>query len=378
MTSGARALLRAGLRVAAQDPALILWYAHNRVRGGLLPLERAVSDGRSLPPRFVTLKPTLRCNLRCDFCRFGANGEVFGKRDWMEIEDWKRVIDEIAPFGPYLCLTGGEPTLYPHLAELIAHIKSRGLRCVLTTNGTLLEQRAEALMEAPPDAMILSLDGPEEIHDSVRKVSGAYERALRGTQRLAALRKGESAPYLIVNAAITGHTYESALRMVEVAREFGAFALNFQHFWFMTRPMVETHNARWGDCFPLDFDRIGGTATDGVDTDRLYNTIHELKRGDFGLPITFYPELDREEMRTYYGEPEAFTHRTTPSCAWISTDILPNGDVSPCFELVCGNVLRQSFTAIWNSDSFRHHRRRLTSAGPYPVCARCCAYFRED
>lgn len=377
ITPGARRSLQFGLQIAAQDPALLLWYLQNRLRSGLLPLERALGDGRSRPPGFVTLKPTLRCNLRCEFCRFVSNGDVFGKRDWLELDDWKRVIDEIAPYGPYLCLTGGEPTMYPHLPELLAHINRHRLRSVLTTNGTMLEARAEALVEAPPTVVILSLDGPRPVHDAVRKVPGTFERALRGTRKLLALRKRADAPRLVINTAITGHTYESALEMVEVAREFGAFALNFQHFWFMTRPMVDTHNARWGDCFPLDFDRIGGTATEGVDTDRLFETIQRLKREDFGLPILFYPELNREELRLYYGEPERFTHHAPPSCAWISTDILPNGDVSPCFELVAGNVLRQPFSEIWNSEPFRAHRRRLTE-GPYPICARCCAYFRRD
>ena len=378
MYPSTRHTLRAGLRMAAQQPSLLLWYLQNRVRSGLLPLEQRRADGTALPPRFVTLKPTLRCNLRCEFCRFVANGDVFGKRDWLEIDDWRRVIDEVAPYRPYICLTGGEPTLYPHLPELIAHIKQRGLICALTTNGTMLAQRAEALLAAPPDTIILSLDGPRDLHDQVRGANGAYDRALRGVRELARLRKGEGPPYLILNAAITGHTYETARRMVEEARTFGAFALNFQHFWFLTRPMVEAHNARWGDCFPLEYERVGGTATFGVDTDRLFETIQALRREDFGLPILFYPELTREEMRIYYGEPERFTHRQTPACAWISTDILPNGDVSPCFELVCGNVLRQPFQEIWESESFRAHRRRLSTEGPYPVCARCCAYFRHD
>jgi sulfatase maturation enzyme AslB (radical SAM superfamily) len=235
---------RAVLTIAAQQPSMVLWYLQSKLRGALLPLERALGDGRSRPPRFVTLKPTLRCNLRCEFCRFVANGDVFGKRDWLELSDWKRVIDEIAPYRPYLCLTGGEPTMYPHLAELLAHINRHGLRSVLTTNGTLLEQRAEALMASPPGLVILSLDGPREVHDAVRRQSGTFDRALRGVRALQRLRKREHVPYLVINTAITGHTYESALEMVEVAREFGAFALNFQHFWFMTRPMVDAHNVR--------------------------------------------------------------------------------------------------------------------------------------
>ena len=179
-----------------------------------------LSTGYSLAPRFITLKPTLRCNLRCEFCRFVANGDVFGKRDWLEIEDWERIIDEIAPFQPYICLTGGEPTMYPQIARLIARIKQRGLTCVMTTNGTMLEARAEELMESPPDVLILSIDGPREVHDQVRMVDGTFDRAMRGVRKLQRLQqeRGQHSPYLIINSAITGRTYENTLEMIEVAK----------------------------------------------------------------------------------------------------------------------------------------------------------------
>ena len=57
-----------------------------------------------------------------------------GKADLQQANsDWKRVVDEVAPFRPYVCLTGGEPTMVPHLPELIAHVKRHGLVCALTT-----------------------------------------------------------------------------------------------------------------------------------------------------------------------------------------------------------------------------------------------------
>jgi len=373
-------MLRAGGRIAAEHPSLILWYLKNRIRTAALPLERAFAEGRSLAPRFVTLKPTLRCNLRCEFCRFVANGDVFGKRDWLDIADWERIIAELAPFQPYVCLTGGEPTMFPEIAQLIRAIKGHGMTCVMTTNGTMLSQRAPELMESPPDVIILSIDGPREVHDQVRMVDGTFDRAMKGVQTLHRLKqeRRRPTPYLIINSAITGRNYEGTLEMIEVAKSFGAFAINFQHFWFLTRGMVDTHNSLYGDCFPLDFNHIGGTDTEGVDTEHLFEIIEQVKREDHGLPIVFYPDLDRAAMQTYYGAPQRFTHRMVPSCAWISTDILPNGDVSPCFDLVVGNVLRQPFMEAWNSEVFRAHRLRLTQNGPYPVCARCCAYFRND
>jgi MoaA/NifB/PqqE/SkfB family radical SAM enzyme len=309
-----------------------------------------------------------------------ANGDVFGKRDWLDIADWERIIGELAPFQPYICITGGEPTMYPHIAALIAHIKDRGMTCVMTTNGTMLAHRAEELLHNPPDIIILSIDGPRDVHDAVRMVDGTYDRALKGVQVIHRLKeaKGSRLPYLVTNSAITGRTYENTLELIDVAKAFGAFAMNFQHFWFLTQGQVDAHNRLHGDCFPLDFAHVGGTFTEGVQTDHLYDVIEQIKRDDHGFPIIFYPELTREQMRTYYADPNTFTHRIAPDCAWISTDILPNGDVSPCFDLICGNLLQNSFMEIWNNDIFRAHRNRLSHDGPYPVCSRCCAYFRHD
>ena len=60
MTPGTRNRVRAGRRIAAQEPALILGYLQNRARGAVLPLERigphlAAIRGRAVPPcRAVT------------------------------------------------------------------------------------------------------------------------------------------------------------------------------------------------------------------------------------------------------------------------------------------------------------------------------------
>lgn len=369
--------LTSALRIAAQHPALLAWYVENRFRATRAAVERSRRPELSPGPQYVTLKPTLRCNLRCEFCRFVANGDVFGGRDWMDAEDWERVIDEVAPYRPYLCLTGGEPLMYPELPRLLARIRACGLRCVLTTNGTLLERRAAELAAAPPDMLILSIDGPEAVHDSVRGKQGAFSRALAGVEALRA-KAGRRMPLLVLNTALTEATWQSAQDMAAVARRFGAEVLNFQHFWFLTREMVNRHNSHWGDCFPLNYERIGGTSTMVEDPDALWELVRRLNDGSLGIPVMVYPELNREQIHRYYGEPEAFTHSGTPTCAWTSTDVLPNGDVSPCFELTCGNLLEQSFGEIWNGDAFRAHRRRLTDAGPYPVCARCCAFFRRD
>jgi MoaA/NifB/PqqE/SkfB family radical SAM enzyme len=70
--------------------------------------------------------------------------------------------------------------------------------------------------------------------------------------------------------------------------------------------------------------------------------------------------------------------RRTAVCAWINTNILPGGDVEACPGAVCGNITKRRFSQIWNDWPYRAFRRRLADVGDFPICVRCCAYFRRD
>src|SRR4028118_392032 len=139
---GFRLLTERGLD-AVQLWDFVPWYAHNRIRAMALPFEQNVwgrLDGHAQNPRFITIKPTFRCNLRCGFCRYVANGQVFGKADYFLDDEWMSLIDEVAPFKPYFSITGGEPLLYPRIGELLGRIKHHGLHASMVTNATLLER----------------------------------------------------------------------------------------------------------------------------------------------------------------------------------------------------------------------------------------------
>jgi MoaA/NifB/PqqE/SkfB family radical SAM enzyme len=362
--------------------AFLPWYLKNRVRNLALPFEQKVwghQDGHAQFPRFITIKPTFRCNLRCEFCRYVVNGQVFGKADYFLDDEWLDLVDEVAPHKPYISITGGEPLLYPKIGKLLARIQSHGLYATMVTNATLLERKVEEIMEAPPQILQVSIDGPQETHDSLRMVDGTFEKAEAGLRKLAELKKKRKsgAPLVVINSVVSGRNYRGMHDMVQVAEKLGANVLNFQQFWFMTEPMIDSHNNSWGECFPVDAKELGTTQTEGVDVDKLYDTMREVEKSA-KLPVTFYPGLSRDELHTYYNEPTKFVRRRTPGCAWLQTAIFPNGDVSPCFDHVVGNIREQSFMDIWNGEKFRAHRMRLAQHGPYSLCARCCVYFRYD
>jgi MoaA/NifB/PqqE/SkfB family radical SAM enzyme len=358
------------------------WWAHGRLRRAVLPVEQHVwgnLDGRSQMPRFITIKPTFRCNLRCGFCRYVSNGQVFGKADYFLDDEWLSLIDEVSPFKPYISITGGEPLLYPRIGDLLRRIRHHGMNAVMVTNATLLERKAEEIMDAAPMSLQVSIDGPKETHNLLRGVNGTFEKAQAGLARLHELKQKhkQHAPLVVINSVVTAENYRNLPQMAKVAHALGASIINFQHFWFITPAMLDDHNNQWGDCFPMEEEEIGTTETTGIDTDELYEIMCETDR-TAPLPVTFYPRLNRRELHTYYNRPRDLVRPRTPGCAWLQTSIFPNGDVSPCFNLVVGNIRKQSFMEIWNGERFRDHRKRLAQHGPYSVCARCCAYFRFD
>jgi radical SAM protein with 4Fe4S-binding SPASM domain len=121
-----------------------------------------------------------RCNLSCMHCYSDSHdraypGELTG-------EEGRRLLDDLAAFGvPTVIFSGGEPLLREDVFELASYARDRGLRCVLSTNGTLITPAVARRIRQVGFAYVgVSLDGIGRAHDKIRGKRGAYEEALRG------------------------------------------------------------------------------------------------------------------------------------------------------------------------------------------------------
>ncbi len=126
---------------------------------------------------------TRRCNLRCVHCYSQSEDRTYGGE--LTTDEARRFIDDLAAFGaPVLLFSGGEPLLRPDLFDLLRHAAAAGLRTVLSTNGTLIDEAtAERLREVGLGYVGVSLDGLGEANDRFRGVPGAFEKALAGIRR---------------------------------------------------------------------------------------------------------------------------------------------------------------------------------------------------
>ncbi len=123
---------------------------------------------------------TRRCNLKCVHCYAHAKNIPFDNE--LSTTEGKFLIDDLAEFGvPVILFSGGEPLVRKDLPELADYAVKKGMRAVISTNGTLITpQTARTLKNIGLSYVGISLDGMEKINDRFRGVKGAFRSALEG------------------------------------------------------------------------------------------------------------------------------------------------------------------------------------------------------
>ncbi|MCX5854237.1 MAG: 12,18-didecarboxysiroheme deacetylase [Deltaproteobacteria bacterium] len=163
------------LYCGAVEPSDVLRYGRE---SGKLPshLLQFSKDKRPV----VVWNVTRRCNLKCVHCYSSSQNIRYD--DELTTEEGKRLLSDLASFGsPVILFSGGEPTMREDLPELAQFAVDRGMRAVISTNGTLLTNKAVDIFKRIGLSYVgVSLDGMKEIHDRFRGVPGAFDKTLTG------------------------------------------------------------------------------------------------------------------------------------------------------------------------------------------------------
>ena len=125
---------------------------------------------------------TRRCNLKCVHCYAHAQDRSFDNE--LSTRQGLELIDDLARFGvPVILFSGGEPLVRKDLPELADYAVKKGMRAVISTNGTLISSKmARTLKDIGLSYVGISLDGMESINDRFRGVRGAFKSALAGIE----------------------------------------------------------------------------------------------------------------------------------------------------------------------------------------------------
>jgi radical SAM protein with 4Fe4S-binding SPASM domain len=347
-------------------------------------------------PYKVDLALTYGCNNACRHCYnevrtasrgvfpLGCNGEdipslhQFSRGDHppgslaepvgsLTLSQWRCVLDKLTEIGvPHVIFTGGEPTLVPWLPEIIEETEKRGLIAGLNTNGRRLAEPpfVERLKQAGLDHVQITVESPQaEVHNAMTGADSFAETVL-------GIRNALSAGlHTITNTTLTRKNVDHALEIVDFLHNLGLkiFAMN-----------------------GMIFSGGGRSNRDTLQTDELFPVLAAVRDRAAELEMRFlwytptkYCQLSPLELglgmkRCNAGE--------------YSMCLEPNGDVLPCqsYYVPAGNILRDPWPAIWESELFRGFRDRVKSpeasglpqecqnCPDLPVCGGGCRLERED
>jgi cyclic pyranopterin phosphate synthase len=150
-------------------------------------------DTLGRPLRDLRISVTDRCNFRCVYCMpaevFGRDHRFLDRKELLTFEEITRLARVFVAHGvEKVRITGGEPLVRRDLERLIAQLAEiPGLDLTLTTNGSLLPQKARALADAGLKRITVSLDSLDDAtFRSLNDVDFPVDRVIDGIDAAAA------------------------------------------------------------------------------------------------------------------------------------------------------------------------------------------------
>jgi cyclic pyranopterin phosphate synthase len=173
-----------------------------------------LSDALARPLRDLRISVTDRCNFRCVYCMpkdvFDKDYAFLPQSALLSFEEITRVARLFAAHGvEKIRLTGGEPLLRKHIERLIGMLRElrtpdgRELDLTLTTNGSLLAKKAQALKSAGLNRVTVSLDSLDDaVFKQMNDVDFPVAEVLRGIEAAQAAGLGPVKVNMVVKAGV--------------------------------------------------------------------------------------------------------------------------------------------------------------------------------
>lgn len=334
----------------------------------------------------VTFKITPRCNLRCVMCgQRGVTGTLKGKEALEEnnhilpMEKYMELTDQIAHKAQVFYIWGGEPFMYPDFTTLARYMAERVPCFSVNTNGTYLEENAEEIVRSKWGAVCISLDGFEEVNDTIRG-KGSYQKVLKGIEAIKheKAKQNSSLPFMGVVTTISNLNFQY---LEDLARDLNNRGLAYHAInlgTYMTEKIGQEHQAFAKENLDVDWTHWKGFANgynngiSGHHFPELLQKVHEL---ELDHPLITIPTINPKMIDTFYSELD-IPVRDKCRVPWFSANINYNGDVHFCADYpdyIIGNINDAPLLELFNNDKARKFRHVLKHCehGLFPACKRC-------
>lgn len=292
----------------------------------------------------VVWNATHKCNLRCKHCYITAGDKAM--KSELTSEEGKELIKDLAGMNvPVLLFSGGEPLIREDIFELGKYAGSKGIRTVLSSNGTMITKNiASKIKETGFQYVGISIDGLPLTHNMFRGIDNAFEMAREGIENL----KGVGVK-VGVRFTINKYNYHELRDVLKFVVESGVPRFCMYHLVYSGRGKEmagdDITNNELMDVFNLLKEFTIEIHQKGIELEVLTTDNHAD-----GVLIHRYIE---ENMPQRADEVmELLRMHGGCSAGTKVANIGPSGNVHPCqfwTNKVLGNVREKRFSSIWNN-----------------------------
>jgi Fe-coproporphyrin III synthase len=329
--------------------------------------QRPASSLTSMP--ILILNVHSHCNCRCIMCDIWKRET----HEQVRVSSLERHRASLKNLGVrQVVLSGGEPLLHSDLGALCDFFHQQGIRLTLLTTGLLLFKRTQEVSTLFDD-VIVSIDGPREIHDAIRRVHGAFDVIGKG---VAAVHKQQPKMHIACRMTVQKANHRHLRATVRAAKATGFDSISFLAADLTSeafnRPLIWPGDRQ---------NEIALTAAEaGVLAEEIEQLIWEHADDLRSKYIAETPEKLRRILRRF----RAHLGQTAPqspicNAPWVSSVVEVDGSVRPCFfHPSIGNITSSTLEAVVNGEAARTFRQSL-NVSENPTCQRCvCSLNYHD
>ncbi len=301
---------------------------------------------------------TYACNIKCRFCYAACTQKEVENQ--LDTAGFKRVLDIIRYEAevPSVSFTGGEPTTYKDLCELIHYASSHNkMRVNLITNGTLITpHKAKEFAGAGLSSAQVSIESAiAEEHDAITGVKGSHQASING---LKALKDAG----IIVHPHFTICTMnkDNLGRYPEFCKDLGVER-------FSSNLVIPSGRGEAQD-LTVEYQEIGN----------IVKTLQSISK-KAGVEYMWYSPTP---MCLFNPVTAGFGNKGCSACEGLLS-IDPKGNILPCssWPEPIGNLLEEGFEKIWfnkRSEYIRDKRAapaECRECGDFAVCQGACPLY---
>jgi MoaA/NifB/PqqE/SkfB family radical SAM enzyme len=265
-------------------------------------------------------------------------------------------------------MSGGEAMLNPRFFTLCGLLKTTGAKISLLSTGLTLKKNATQLLESVDD-IIISLDGPEEIHDRIRNIPGAFAKMKEGIQHIKSVK-----PSYRITARTVIHqlNFNYWPAIIDTAKDIGVNQISFlpadvsSHAF--NREVAWSSGRQNEILIPED---------ELTPLEDITNYIVKDYAVDFENHFIAESPAKLKNIVIYYKAVHGLNPFPFKKCnaPWVSAVIEADGSVRPCFfHKAFGNIHTQSLSAIMNGEAAKSFRQNLNME-QNDTCKRCVCYL---